>query len=116
MAEAMDVSPSYLCKIEKGLQDPTADFINKASNFLNIPNPKLFPEKIKKSEVHKLNSQNKLWTVRKERGIKQYELAEMLNVSPSYLSKVEKGIQHPTEKFRKQCAKVLKVKEKVLFS
>jgi transcriptional regulator with XRE-family HTH domain len=54
--------------------------------------------------------------VRQEKGIKQYELARQLECSPSYLSKVEKGLQRPNDRFRKRCAKILRVKESELFA
>ena len=119
LARALKVSPSYLCKIEKGLQEPTERFVKSCAEFLNVAVEELFPVKKKKREkIRNIKSShsNKLWSVRRERGIKQYELARMLDCSPSYLSKVEKGLQEPNGKFRKKCAKILKIKEIELFS
>lgn len=119
LAEALKVSPSYLCKIEKGTQEPTNKFIKEISEFLGVPQNELFPAKRRKRDkIQKINNtySNKLWSVRRERGIKQYELAKKLDCSPSYLSKVEKGLQQPNDRFKKKCAKILKVKEVELFS
>ena len=117
LAKALDVSPSYLCKIEKSSQEPTAKFMKACSEFLEVPETEIFPGKRDRKE--KLNTENavsnNLWTVRRARGIKQYELARMLDCSPSYLSKVEKGMQRPNDKFKKACAKILKVKGSELF-
>jgi len=119
LARALKVSPSYLCKIEKGSQEPTDKFIKEISEYMGVPQKELFPAKRrKKDKIKKINNtySNKLWSVRRERGIKQYELAKKLNCSPSYLSKVEKGLQQPNDQFKKKCAKILKVKEVELFS
>ncbi|PKL35651.1 MAG: transcriptional regulator [Spirochaetae bacterium HGW-Spirochaetae-1] len=117
LARALDVSPSYLCKIEKGLQEPTEKFINGCAEFFNVSVEELFPLRKKKESLKKINEKftNRLWSTRTEKGIKQYELAKVLNCSPSYLSKVEKGLQQPNNKFRKKCARILKVKETELF-
>ncbi len=119
LARELKVSPSYLCKIEKGTQEPTEKFMEEISDFLQVPKKELFPAKKRKREkIKTINNtcSNKLWSVRRERGIKQYELARMLDCSPSYLSKVEKGLQQPNVRFKKKCAKILKVKEVELFS
>lgn len=117
MARALNVSPSYLCKVERGTQEPTEQFKKACARHLNIPIKQLFPEKIEEKNVEKINNsfKNKLWSVRKEKSIKQYELANMLDCSPSYLSKVEKGLQEPTGSFKKACAKILKIRESELF-
>lgn len=118
MAKALHVSPSYLCKIERGVQEPTEEFKKQCAKHLNVSIAKLFPENFpdKKEIINDfVPSKNKLWSIRISKGIKQYELAKMLHCSPSYLSKIEKGMQHPTDDFKKICAKVLKVKETEIF-
>lgn len=40
---------------------------------------------------------NHIYMLRKKRGVKQYDMARALGVSPSYLSKIETGAQEPTE-------------------
>ena len=117
LAQALDVSPSYLCKIEKGLQEPTDKFIKSCADYLSMDEKELFPAVFDRAvEVAPEPSPaNRLWTIRREKGIKQYQLAKMLECSPSYLSKVEKGVQKPNDRFRKRCAKILKVKETILF-
>ncbi|WP_061235808.1 helix-turn-helix transcriptional regulator [Leptospira weilii] len=54
--------------------------------------------------------------LRKKRGIKQYDMARALGVSPSYLSKIETGSQDPTEKFKQSCVKYLKTTLERLFN
>ncbi|WP_036094828.1 helix-turn-helix domain-containing protein [Leptospira weilii] len=54
--------------------------------------------------------------LRKKRGIKQYDMARALGVSPSYLSKIETGSQDPTEKFKQSCVKYLKTTLEKLFN
>ncbi len=117
MAKALNVSPSYLCKVEKGLAQPTASFKGVCAKYLKVSKHVLFPEDEKIGDIKniKMSFTNRLWCIRKEKGIKQYELAKKLNCSPSYLSKVEKGLQDPTERFRKNCAKILKEKEASIF-
>ncbi len=59
---------------------------------------------------------NHIYMIRKKKGIKQYDMARALGVSPSYLSKIETGTQEPTEKFKTACAKYLKTSVSKLFS
>jgi transcriptional regulator with XRE-family HTH domain len=54
--------------------------------------------------------------LRKKRGIKQYDMARALGVSPSYLSKIETDTQEPTEKFKINAAKYLKTTVEKLFN
>ncbi|MDR3236961.1 MAG: transcriptional regulator [Spirochaetia bacterium] len=113
LALALGVSPSYLCKIEKLVQEPSGKFMKACSECLDVPEAELF-ESGKKAGLNS-NLKNKLWEMRIAKGYKQYELARMLHCSPSYLSKVEKGLQRPNDKVRKLCAKILKIKENELF-
>ncbi|EMY79803.1 DNA-binding helix-turn-helix protein [Leptospira weilii serovar Ranarum str. ICFT] len=59
---------------------------------------------------------NHIYMLRKKRGIKQYDMARALGVSPSYLSKIETGSQDPTEKFKQSCVKYLKTTLEKLFN
>lgn len=59
---------------------------------------------------------NHIFMLRKKRGIKQYDMARALGVSPSYLSKIETGSQDPTEKFITSCSKYLKTSIDKLFN
>ncbi|MCL1910790.1 MAG: helix-turn-helix domain-containing protein [Leptospirales bacterium] len=114
LAAALGVSPSYLCKIEKVVQEPTDKFIKACSEYLDVSENELFSPPRKKMK-NKYQFENKLWEIRQAKGMKQYELARILECSPSYLSKVEKGLQFPNDKLRKLCARALKIKEKELF-
>lgn len=118
MAKALNVSPSYLCKIERGVQKPTDEFKKMCAKYFNVAVAKLFPEnaQISKNIMNDfVESRNKLWSIRMSKGIKQYELARRIHCSPSYLSKIEKGLLEPTQDFKKACAKVLKLKEIDIF-
>ncbi len=87
MARALKVSPSYLCKIEKGIQEPTEKFKQACARFLNSPVAVVFPQNVDREKMKNINRsfKNKLWSVRKEKRIKQYELARQVRCSPSYL-------------------------------
>jgi len=117
LARELNVSPSYLCKIERGAQKPTEKFIASCAKFLNVSINELFPDRVERDRLVNINNsfKNQLWSVRKEKRIKQKALADLLECSPSYLSKVEKGLHFPSDKFKKKCAKILKVKETELF-
>lgn len=54
--------------------------------------------------------------LRRKRNIKQYDMARALGVSPSYLSKIEKDRQEPTERFKLNAAKFLKTTVEKLFN
>ncbi|MBN2436169.1 MAG: helix-turn-helix domain-containing protein [Spirochaetes bacterium] len=117
LAKMIGVSPSYLCKIEKSLQQPSVDFVKKCSEILEVPENELFPDKINSKELIKIMSQknNPLWVERRKLGMKQVELARLVKCSPSYLSKVENNQLVPTDFFQSQCSKVLKKKRSYLF-
>ncbi len=117
LAKSLDVSPSFLCKIEKGLIEPTESFKKKCSDFFNEKEELLFNLSEDKKNVifHGNEANNNLWSVRIKKNLKQNKLAELLGCSPSYLSKIEKGFQEPNLAFKKKCAKILKIKEIELF-
>ncbi len=50
-----------------------------------------------------------------EAGIRQYELANHLGCSASYLSMVENGRMEPTEEFKIKAAAVLHLEVEILF-
>ena len=117
LARALNISPSYLCKVEKGLAEPTDAFKESCAVILGEPVESVFPpqtEKISMSLPDKIFTNN-LWSIRHKKNIKQNKLAEVLGCSPSYLSKIEKGLQQPNDRFKKRCARILKVKETELF-
>ncbi len=117
LAVKLEVSASFLCKIEKGLLEPTDLFKNKCADIFNEKVESIFSLIEDKKGIilseSKLN--NNLWTVRLKKNMKQNKLAELLGCSPSYLSKIEKGFQEPNVIFKKKCAKILKIKEIELF-
>lgn len=117
MARDLDVSPSYLCKVEKGTQEPSDKFKKLCAKYLEVALSELFPQRKNREtvKVSETGARNALWSARQARGIKQNELSRLLGCSPSYLSKVEKGLQKPNAAFKKKCAKILKVKETTLF-
>lgn len=59
---------------------------------------------------------NHIYMLRKKRGIKQYDMARALSVSPSYLSKIETDSQEPTERFKVNVSKFLKTSIEKLFN
>ena len=117
LANLIGVSPSYLCKIEKSIIEPSSLFIEKCSIVLGVEKTVLFPRTVstRKIIVQSRPQKNSIWLERKKQGIKQVDLAKKINFSPSYLSKVETGQQDPTDFFKKQCARVLRKKESELF-
>jgi len=118
LARTLEVSPSFLCKIEKGLQEPTDIFKNKCAAYFNEQVELIFPMVDNKKEIvfsETVTNSNNLWSVRLKKNIKQNKLADLLGCSPSYLSKIEKGLQEPNSTFKKKCAKILKIKELELF-
>lgn len=118
LAKKLQVSPSFLCKIEKGLQEPTDEFMLRCAEIFNENVELIFSSKQdNRTEIipEAGKSRNNIWPARIKKKIKQNRLAEQLGCSPSYLSKIEKGLQEPNDAFKKKCAKILKIKEKELF-
>lgn len=58
---------------------------------------------------------NLLRIKRWQAGLKQYELADMLNCSPPYLSMVENGRVEATDDFKRKAASVLNTTIEDLF-
>ena len=117
MARALGVSPSYLSKIETGSQEPTEKFKTSCAKYLKTSLEKLFNDKAVE-EIYPEFSQgltNRLWAIRRELGIKQYDMAKKLKVSTPFLSKVELGLLEPPEEFKALASKVLKMDQNDLF-
>ncbi|MDF3820119.1 helix-turn-helix transcriptional regulator [Leptospira sp. 96542] len=117
MARALGVSPSYLSKIETGAQEPTEKFKTSCAKYLKTSVDKLFNESAVEDIYPEFSNglKNKLWAVRREMGIKQYDFAKKLKVSTPFLSKVELGLLEPPEDFKNLVSKVLKMEKKELF-
>ncbi|EMY61570.1 DNA-binding helix-turn-helix protein [Leptospira terpstrae serovar Hualin str. LT 11-33 = ATCC 700639] len=117
MARALGVSPSYLSKIETGAQDPTEKFKSSCAKYLKTSVDKLFNESAVEDIYPEFSNglKNKLWAVRRELGIKQYDFAKKLKVSTPFLSKVELGLLEPPEDFKNLVSKVLKMEKNELF-
>ncbi|MCW7492170.1 transcriptional regulator [Leptospira biflexa] len=117
MARALGVSPSYLSKIETGAQDPTEKFKSSCAKYLKTSVDKLFNDSAVEDIYPEFSNglKNKLWAVRRELGIKQYDFAKKLKVSTPFLSKVELGLLEPPEDFKNLVSKVLKMEKNELF-
>jgi ribosome-binding protein aMBF1 (putative translation factor) len=93
--------------------------MDACSDFLNEPRSVIFPDinvkKILSKNITNEEFKNNLWNFRMEKGIKQNVLAKQLECTPSFLSKIEKGFQSPNDKFKKKCARILKIKESKIF-
>ncbi len=117
MARALGVSPSYLSKIETNAQDPTEKFKVACAKYLKTTVDRLFNDRAVEEIFPEFANglKNKLWAVRREMGIKQYDFAKKLKVSTPFLSKVELGLLEPPEQFKIQASKALKMNKKDLF-
>jgi transcriptional regulator with XRE-family HTH domain len=117
MATALGVSPSYLSKIETGAQDPTEKFKINCAKFLKVTVESLFSDK----DIEEVfpdfteNLGNRLWALRRIKGIRQYDMAKKLEVSTPFLSKVELGLIDPPESFKKNCSRIFKLPVNELF-
>jgi len=116
LAKSLSISPSYLCRIERGLLEAPDELKAQCSEILGVTVNELFPdEKINTDRNFSNSTSNNLWQIRMKKKLKQNQLAILMDCSPSYISKIEKGLQAPNDKFRKKCAKILKVKESEIF-
>jgi putative transcriptional regulator len=117
MARALAVSPSYLSKIETCSQEPTEKFKINSAKYLKTTVEKLFNDE-KVEEIFPEFTEgltNKLWAMRREMGIKQYDMAKKLKVSTPFLSKVELGLLEPNQEFKELASKLFKVEPTELF-
>ena len=122
LAQELNVSSSYLSKIETGLQDATPEFMEKCVEFFGLTKDEIFPPDDKFKDVleryirENIRNTNSIWKYRKQKGIKQYELARQLGVSPSHLSKIENGLSEPPDDLLEKCADILEVNVEELHS
>ena len=117
MARALNVSPSYLSKIETDTQEPTEKFKVNSAKYLKTSIEKLFNNQPVEEVYPEFTNglTNRLWAKRREMGIKQYDMAKKLKVSTPFLSKVELGLIEPPPEFKQLAAKVYKIDSKELF-
>jgi len=117
MATAIGVSPSYLSKIETGVQKPTKKLKRACVEYLKVSIDDLFNDKdiVKAFPDFLKDIKNKLWAIRKMKGIRQRAFAGKLKVSIPYLSKVEFGLIEPSDSFKKNCAKEFRMSEEKIF-
>lgn len=117
MARALSVSPSYLSKIETCSQEPTEKFKINAAKYLKTSVEKLFNDEKVEEIFPEFSSglTNKLWALRREQGIKQYDMAKKLKVSTPFLSKVELGLLEPSDEFKELASKLFKLETEQLF-
>ncbi len=107
LAARVGVDISYLSRIENGLLPPPSEIIlTSLAKALNIDLARLvrlsgrIPQKVAQDlEARaKLEFGPKLKDLRDKTGMSQHELAESINVNPSYISKLENGIMPPPSK------------------
>lgn len=117
MARALNVSPSYLSKIETDTQEPTEKFKTNSAKYLKTTIEKLFNDLPVEQVFPEFSNglPNKLWAKRREMGIKQYDMAKKLKVSTPFLSKVELGLIEPPTEFKQLASKVYKMDARELF-
>lgn len=117
MARALNVSPSYLSKIETDTQEPTEKFKINSAKYLKTTVEKLFNTSPVEEVYPEFSTglPNKLWSKRREMGIKQYDMAKKLKVSTPFLSKVELGLIEPPNEFKQLASKIYKMDSKELF-
>jgi transcriptional regulator with XRE-family HTH domain len=117
MAVAIGVSPSYLSKMERCKNNVTKKLQILCAEYLDIPIEKLFTNKKLLNAFPDFfdDMKNKLWAIRELKGIKQREFAKKVKITIPYLSRIEAGLQEPTEEFKKKCAKELKIPVEKIF-
>ena len=121
LAQELNVSSSYLSKVETGIQEPTPEFKQKCAEFFGLTEEEIFPPDEKFEEVLQkyikgdAGTKNKIWKFRKQKGMKQYELAKQLGISPSDLSKFENGLLEPSRDLLEKCAEILGVNVNELY-
>jgi transcriptional regulator with XRE-family HTH domain len=62
-----------------------------------------------------MNLGNTIATIRKKKGLKQFELAQLCKITQSYLSNIEKGNKEPHLSILKEISKALGVPLPVIF-
>ena len=73
LARALNISPSYLCKVEKGIVEPSDTFKSSCAEFLEETIESVFPMhgELKDSGFTERIFINNLWTIRQNKNIKQ---------------------------------------------
>ncbi len=114
MARALKVSPSNLCKIEKGIKEPTEKFKQACSRFLNARVAVSFRKRRpRENEEHQTQFQEQ--ALERSKG-KPSNSTNSPDSSCALLVpvKVEKGLQGDAA-FKTMCARILKTRESSFF-
>ncbi|MHB1125418.1 MAG: helix-turn-helix domain-containing protein [Bacillota bacterium] len=87
------ISISYLSEIERGAKKPSLKTIEKIATALHVPKSQLVELK---EESKGISLGEKMRLVREERQMSLTQFAEMVGISVSYLSEIERGNVYPS--------------------
>lgn len=67
-------------------------------------------------QINKLKALGqKIKQLRKQKGLRQVDLAVIIGISPSYVGSIEQGLRHPSLRVLEKLARALKISIKELF-
>lgn len=107
LTAALGINKSYLSAIETGGRIPSASLLLMISKTLKI-NIKLLMPDVPDNEA---SIGEKVRYYRRLKGLKQKELAELVGVEPSTISRIERNIVNLSDDLRKRMAETLCIKE-----
>ncbi|MGQ9823673.1 MAG: helix-turn-helix domain-containing protein [Desulfotomaculales bacterium] len=103
LAEQLDISPSYLSAIERGIRKPSISVLKRISEALNVSITYLLNESEDEATAEKLRF------IRESRGLSIEELAEISEIPVASLKKYENGQAVPDLEDLKRLSEALNI-------
>ncbi|MBE3581885.1 MAG: transcriptional regulator [Thermoanaerobacteraceae bacterium] len=111
LARRAELSVSYLSEIERGTKKPSLKTLERIAGALNVPREQL----VEADPPRGLDLGQRLRLLREKAGLSLTQFASKVNISPSYLSEIERGNVYPAVDTIKRLAEGLKVPLSVLW-
>ncbi|GFN22469.1 transcriptional regulator [Thermanaeromonas sp. C210] len=111
LARRAELSVSYLSEIERGTKKPSLKTLERIAGALNVPREQL----VEADHPRGLDLGQRLRLLREKAGLSLTQFASKVNISPSYLSEIERGNVYPALDTIKRLAEGLKVPLSVLW-
>lgn len=113
LAKRAGLSPSSLSQYEQGMHIPGPQNANKLAEALGVSMQYLLPN-LSKEELLKLSIGKRIYSLRRQNGLSQVDLAKKAGIIQQLLSQYEKGSRIPAPSIAEKLAKALGVNTQLL--